>query len=65
MSTKSGGTVKSVSITWEPSTAAARVVNIYASATAYTNPTDLYAKGLEYVGQLKRADATADKNISL
>ena len=58
VSTKSGGTVKSVSITWEPSTAAARVVNIYASASAYTNPTDLYAQGLEYVGQLKRADAT-------
>lgn len=43
VTTKSAGTVKSVTITWESGTmTAARTMNIYGSATAYTAPTGLY-----------------------
>ncbi|MCH5345570.1 MAG: chitobiase/beta-hexosaminidase C-terminal domain-containing protein, partial [Muribaculaceae bacterium] len=44
--TKSAGNVKSISVTFNENTTANRVVNVYASNTAYTAPSDLYAAGL-------------------
>lgn len=58
VSTKSGGKVKSVTITWDESTTAARIASIYASNTAYTNPTDLYSGTA--IAELKFADRNTE-----
>ena len=42
VSTKSGGKVKSITITFNSNTNSARVVSVYGSNTAYTIPADLY-----------------------
>ena len=42
VSTKSGGKVKSITITFNSNTSSARVVSVYGSNTAYTIPADLY-----------------------
>ena len=42
VTTVSGGKIKSITITWNTNTSAGRVLNIYASNTAYTAATDLY-----------------------
>jgi len=42
ITTQSGGKVRKVTVTWQESTAAGRVLNIYGSNTAYTAATDLY-----------------------
>lgn len=41
ITTTSGGTVKSFTITWDPSYNG-RVLNVYGKKTAYSSPTDLY-----------------------
>ncbi len=42
ITTASGGTVKSITVTWNSNTAAGRTLNIYGSNTAYSDPTELY-----------------------
>lgn len=42
VSTTSGGKIKSITITWNTNSTAGRVLNIYASNTAYTQASDLY-----------------------
>lgn len=42
ITTASGGTVKSVTVTWNTNTADGRTLNIYGSNTAYSSPEDLY-----------------------
>ena len=43
ISTGSGGLLKKVTITWNANTTEGRVLNIYGSNTAYSNPTELYS----------------------
>ena len=42
VTTASGGTVKSISVTWNSNTQDGRKLNIYGSNTAYTSPSQLY-----------------------
>ena len=42
ISTKSGGKVKKVAVSWNSNTASGRTLNVYGSNTAYTAVTDLY-----------------------
>lgn len=42
VTTASGGTIKSVSVTWNSNTTSGRVLNVYGKNTAYTAATDLY-----------------------
>ena len=42
VTTTSAGKIKSITITWNTNTTEGRVLNIYASNTAYTQATDLY-----------------------
>lgn len=42
ITTASGGRVKSITVTWNNSTTSGRVLNIYASNTAYTSVSDLW-----------------------
>ena len=57
VTTKSGGKIKSIKVSWNDATTSTRVLNVYASNTAYTDPTDLYTKDLKYVTQLKLSEA--------
>ena len=56
VSTKSAGSIKSVTIKFNAKTAEARKVNIYASNEAFTSPADLYDTNLAYVAQIAFAD---------
>ncbi|MBR6746167.1 MAG: hypothetical protein IKL83_02190, partial [Muribaculaceae bacterium] len=49
--TKSVGTVKSITIKFNSKTNSARIVNVYGSNTAYTDPSELYSGS--YVTQIK------------
>lgn len=42
VSTSSGGTVKSVTVSWESHTVNGRTINIYGKNSAYSSPSDLY-----------------------
>ena len=42
VSTTSGGTVKSVTVTWNSNTASGRTLNVYGKNTAYESASDLY-----------------------
>ncbi len=42
ITTASGGTVKSITVTWNSNTASGRTLNIYGSNTAYSDPAELY-----------------------
>ncbi|MCR4847413.1 MAG: chitobiase/beta-hexosaminidase C-terminal domain-containing protein [Bacteroidales bacterium] len=42
ITTSSGGTVTSVSVTWNSNTTSNRTLNIYGSNSAYSSPTELY-----------------------
>ena len=59
VTTKSGGKIKSIKVSWNDATTTTskRVLNVYASNTAYTDPTDLYTKDLKYVTQLEFSEA--------
>lgn len=59
VTTASGGTVKQIVVTWNSNTAAARILNIYGSNTAYTDATDLYSADNQgtLIGTLKCEDA--------
>lgn len=58
VTTKTGGKITSIKVDWHSETADDRVLNIYASHEAYTNPTDLYKTGVKYIAQLKHSEAT-------
>ena len=58
VTTKTGGKITSIKVDWHSETADDRVLNIYASHEAYTNPTDLYKSGVKYIAQLKHSEAT-------
>lgn len=49
--TKSAGTVKSITIKFNSKTNSARIVNVYGSNSAYTDPSDLYSGS--YITQIK------------
>ena len=42
VTTTSGGKIKKVTVDWNSNTASDRTLNVYASTSAYTNPTELY-----------------------
>lgn len=42
VTTTSGGDAKTLKVTWNDNTNAARVIQVYGSATAYSSPSDLY-----------------------
>ena len=42
ITTTSGGTVASISVTWNSNTTDGRTLNIYGKSSAYSSPTDLY-----------------------
>lgn len=54
VSTVSGGRIKSITIEWGISTAATRNLNIYASNSPYSAPTDLYSGS--YIAQLNKGN---------
>ena len=62
VTTTSGGDAKTLKITWNFNTNAARVLQVYGSAKAYSAPTDLYdtTKQGTLIGELAYADATDD-----
>lgn len=53
--TKTVGTVKSIKIKFNSSTTSARILNIYGSNTAFTEPSELY-NGPSYVTQIKYSE---------
>ncbi len=61
VTTTSGGDAKTLKITWNFNTNAARVLQVYGSAKAYSAPTDLYdtTKQGTLIGELAYADATS------
>ena len=58
ITTTSGGEVSSIEVTWNSNTDNARILSVYGSNTAYTNPTDLYdsAKQGTWLGEIKKSD---------
>ena len=50
VSTTSGGTLSSISVTFHSSTTSGRTLNIYGKNTAYSSPTDLYSNSSETQG---------------
>ncbi|MBQ9468447.1 MAG: hypothetical protein IJU52_05520 [Clostridia bacterium] len=58
ISTASGGTVKSVTVKFNSNTSVGRTILIYASNTAYTSPTELYAA--EAIAELKYEETSAE-----
>ncbi|MBR2623166.1 MAG: InlB B-repeat-containing protein, partial [Clostridia bacterium] len=47
VTTTSGGNIKKVTVVWNSNTASGRTLNVYASTSAYTNPTELYGSSLK------------------
>ena len=43
ITTASGGTVSSITVTWNSNTAEGRTLNVYGKHSAYTSPTELYS----------------------
>ena len=60
ITTTSGGTAKSVVITWNDASDATRVISVYGSNTAYTSAADLYdtAKQGTLLGSLAKGETT-------
>ena len=55
VTTKSAGSLASITVKFNAATNEARVLNIYASKTAYTSPADLYGEAV-YVAQIAYAN---------
>lgn len=47
VTTTSGGLVKKITVKWNSTTAAARVLNVYGKNSAYESPSDLYASSTQ------------------
>lgn len=59
ITTASGGTVKSVTVTWEANTADGRTLNVYGSNEAYTSPGQLYGENSgTLLGTIKKGEST-------
>ena len=58
VTTASGGTVKSIEVTWHSLTADARVLSVYGSNTPYTDPTELYNSSTQgtLLGEISKSD---------
>ncbi|MDO4994342.1 MAG: chitobiase/beta-hexosaminidase C-terminal domain-containing protein [Bacteroidales bacterium] len=62
VTTTSGGDAKTLKVTWNENTNAARVIQVYGSATAYSSPSDLYdaSKQGTLIGELGTSDTELD-----
>ena len=67
ITTKSGGKLKSMFVTWGSTTNNARVLSIYGSNTAYSAATDLYDSDTQgtLIGEIKCEDKGTDLNSAV
>lgn len=61
ITTATGGTIKSVEVTFNSKTVAERVLNLYASNAAFTSPADLYDAALEPVATFTCSEGATQK----
>ena len=64
VTTKSGGIAKTIKVTWNGNTNAARILQVYGSNTAYGSPSDLYDSGKQgtLIGEIDVNSSTLTLN---